>query len=148
MTSAPPWARALAVSAGIAPEQVDELWYRHCEMVDRDPGPPGPDQGSYGGPRWKGLVQLEAKSPRVPTVKRDDPMMEAQRRAEREARALEEAEYRKGAVSLEDWLSELRSKPDFHEEVTPIESHLVAFRARYANETSWEWLMAATASFP
>lgn len=124
----------MALSAGLPDDQVDELWGRHCELCDAD-------SSDYGGRRWKGLVDQALKSPRLQTVRRDDPVVAAARRREREARILEENEYYKHAVSLGQWLQQLRTGA-----VAPANEHelkLLEYREPYPREDVAAWLMAA-----
>ena len=143
MIHCPEFARRMALSAGCPDEDIDALWSRHVELVDADPGERGPE---YGGGRWKGLVEVHVKKPKLQTVRGDDPVMRAARRAEREAKALEDSEYLKHAVSLEDYIAELRARDDFFEPMTPAERALTTFRDRLPREGAAEWLMAALAS--
>jgi hypothetical protein len=137
----PEFARRMAVSAGCPDEQIDELWSDHVDFCDAN-------RSDYGGGRWKKLVEAHVKSPRAPLISREDPIAVAARRAELEAKALEDAEYRKGAVSLTDWIADLRVKQDFFEALTPIERHIASYREPYPGERPEAWLMAATIDAP
>lgn len=125
--------RDMAIGLGCPPTEVDALWVKHCELVDKD-------GGDYGGERWRGLVVKHVKD-RVPTLARTDPEVSAMRRREAEAKIVEDNAYAAGAVSLREWLDDLRVKPDFSETLTPVEEQLVAAPAPQAGEDAAMWLI-------
>lgn len=136
MIPCPDFLRRMALSAGCPEDEVDELWERHVELCDVD-------RSDYGGGRWKGLVEAHLKKPRPATVPRSDPVIQAAIRAEREAKRVEELEYLKNAVSLQDWLGDLRAREDFFEQLTPLEAHLARHRNPRPGEDATAWLWTA-----
>lgn len=133
--------RQFAEEAGIPPAAVDGLWAEHIAYCERQ------GRQEYGGGMWRNLVASSAKSmaERMPTVPRTDPDVARARRLEAEAKAIEEAEYQRTAISLLDYIGELRTRDDFSQPMTDVERRIATFRDPYPGENAGAWLMAAVA---
>ena len=129
--------RDAAARVGVNACDVNDLWSRHCELVDKD-------GGSYGGVRWVGLakkhVQDAASVPIVPRTEVDPGVL---RKREQEAKALEDEAYLRTAVSLGEWIGDLQAADDCYEALSEAERRLVAFRRPQPGEDPIAWLFAA-----
>lgn len=136
---------SVATGLGIPAQEAPALFERHMTWCDSN----GKD---YGGKAWRTLCELEVKEikERLSLDQREARLAaeNAKRREEeRIAKERDDAEYAKTAISLPEWLADLRIKPDFSEELTPIEAHIVKYREPYAGEDSAAWLTAALESY-
>lgn len=137
--------RQIAIGLGCPESEVDDVWRRHCELVDKDGG-----EHEYGGERWAGFVRKHVRDmkDRVPTLSRTDPEVSAMRRREAEAKVVEDNAYAAGAVSLREWLDDIRVKTDFNEALTPVEEQLIAAPEPKPGEHPGMWLLRTLRPVP
>lgn len=136
---------SVATGLGIPAQEAPALFERHMTWCDAN----GKD---YGGKAWRSLCELEVKEIKERLSLSDKEARLAaenalRRENERIAKEQADAEYAKTAISLPEWLADLRVKPDFSEELTPIEAHIVRYREPWPGEDSAAWLMAALADY-